>query len=87
MESFHHATVNHKENFADPETGANTQRIERAMRDAKAWYKLANGNRRYLQGHLDEAAYRKLRRADTTGQNQFQLFLQDMRRVLPGSIE
>ena len=87
MDNFHHATVNHKENFVDPETGVNTQRIERAWRDAKAWYKRANGNLRYLQGHLDEAAYRKLRKADTTGQTLFQLFLQDMRRVLPGSIE
>ena len=85
MSTFRHAKVNHKDNFVDPETGVNTQRIERAWRIAKCWYRRANGNRRYLQSHLDEAAYRKLRSSDSTGRTLFELLLNDIRVVLPGT--
>ena len=40
--------------------GTHTQGIERAWIDAKALYKRSRGNRKLLQGHLDEAAWRKL---------------------------
>jgi len=38
-----HQMVNHKENFVDPDTGANTQRIERHWRDFKTKKLQSNG--------------------------------------------
>ena len=37
IDSFRHVTVNHREKFVYTETGVSTQRIERALRDIKAW--------------------------------------------------
>lgn len=53
-------TVNHSKNFVDPNTGANTQRIERL------WRELKKINRRYegiprdsVQSHLAEFIWRR----------------------------
>ncbi len=57
---FVHMTVNHSKNFVDPNTGANTQRIERL------WRELKKINRRYegiprdsVQSHLAEFIWRR----------------------------
>lgn len=42
-EGFEHFTVNHTENFVDPETGSSTQIIERLWRDLKLPLKRYNG--------------------------------------------
>ena len=42
-EAYGHATVNHSTNFIDPETGANTQRVERLWREFKEPKKKAQG--------------------------------------------
>lgn len=60
-EGSRHETVCHKENYINPETGYHTQGVERAWSDAKAWLKRARYPSRYLQSHLDEIAWRKLR--------------------------
>jgi len=55
---FIHETVNHSENYVNPITGYHTQGIERAWRTAKDYISYAKWNRRLLQSHLDEAAWR-----------------------------
>lgn len=55
---FVHKTVNHSENYVDPETGYHTQGIERAWRTAKLYLRTEMGNRRLFQSHLDEAAWK-----------------------------
>ena len=44
-----HQSVNHSENFVDPDTGAHTQGIERAWLNAKGWYKRSRGTK-YIFG-------------------------------------
>lgn len=73
-----HQTVNHSKNYVDPETGAHTQGIERAWVDAKRWYKRAGGSRKFLQGHLDEAAWRKLRGIGNQNRTLLESFLIDL---------
>ena len=55
---FQHATVNHTENFVDPETGVNTQIIERSWKEGKLWLKRVRRPSHLLQSHLDEVAWR-----------------------------
>jgi transposase-like protein len=43
-----HETVNHSLNFVDPNTGANTQRIERTWKSAKERNKRHNGTHRQM---------------------------------------
>ena len=73
-----HQSLNHSENFVDPDTGAHTQGIERAWLDAKGWYKSYRGNKVYLQSHLDEAAYCSLRSPGTRNGTLFGAFLNYM---------
>ena len=79
LEGYIHEKVNHSENFVAPGTGVHTQGIERAWVDAKVWYKRARGNRVYLQSHLDEAAWRKLRSSELNQKRLFLTFLEDLR--------
>ena len=81
LEGYVHGTVNHSECFVDRDTGVNTQKIERAWVDAKSWYKRARGNRMYLQSHLDEAAWRKLRSLERNDKRLFAAFLDDLRNT------
>ena len=73
-----HQSVNHSENFLDPDTGAHTQGIEHSWLGAEVWYKRSRGNRVYLQSHLDEAAYNVLRPPETRSGTLFGAFLNDM---------
>ena len=43
-----HKTVNHSAHFVDPNTGANTQRIERLWKAAKERNKRQNGTQRHM---------------------------------------
>jgi transposase-like protein len=65
---FTHETVNHSVNFVDPNTGANTQRIERSWKAAKERNKRHNGTHRHmLDSYLCEYMWRnrvKRRHAD-----------------------
>ena len=70
--------MNHSENFVDPVTGVHTQEIERTWIDAKGWYKRSRGNGVYLQNHLDEATYRRLRSPETRNGTLFGAFLNDI---------
>ena len=81
MAGYVHQSVNHFENFIDPDTGAHTQGIERAWLDAKGWYKRSRGNKVYQQSHLDEAAYRRLRSPETRRGTLFGAFLNDMSHI------
>ena len=54
-----HFTVNHSQNYADPDTRYHIQGIERAWVDAKAYTKRARGYSNLLQYHLDELSWRK----------------------------
>ena len=77
MAGYVHQSVNHSENFVDPDPGAHTQGIERAWLHAKGWYKRSRGNGVYLQSHLDEEAYRRLRSPETCNGTLFGAFLND----------
>ena len=74
-----HHSVNHKENYVDPDTGTHTQGIGRAWVDAKQWYKSSRGSRALLQSHLSEAACSKLRADDKKQNKLFNYFLNDLR--------
>lgn len=56
---FNHQTVNHSLNFVDPNTGANTQRIERSWKAAKERNKRHNGTHRsMLDSYMCEYMWR-----------------------------
>lgn len=74
-----HLTVNHSVNYVDPDTGAHTNDIEGAWNSIKAPYKRMRGNRKHLQSHLDEAAWRMFRSAATEPERLLDLFLEDVR--------
>ena len=58
-EGFDHSTVNHSENYVDPETGAHTQSIESLWGRLKAKMKSMRGtSRSQLNSYLCEACWR-----------------------------
>ena len=74
-------TVDHLKNYVDPYTQAHIQAVERSWIEAKEMYRRIRGNRRMLQSHLDEIAYRKLRRDSIKDGTILQVFLTDMGRA------
>ncbi|KAB0794474.1 hypothetical protein PPYR_11313 [Photinus pyralis] len=77
---YQHSTVNHQQNYIDPDSGANTQLVERRWLDAKVHImkKMRSVPLNQLQGHLDYMAYKILRK---TSEDKFITFLQDLRNV------
>ena len=72
-----HQTVNHSVNFIDPETGANTQRIERLWKTAKERNKRQNGTHRHmLDSYMCEFMWRN--RIKVQELNPFDAILQDI---------
>ena len=72
-----HETVNHSENFVDPITGANTQRIERCWKSAKERNKRHNGtHRQMLDSYMCEYMWRQ--RVKVVGGNAFDTILIDV---------
>ena len=58
-QKYSHLTVNHSENFIDPYTGANTQKIERFWRELKQPFYVHRGIRRnQIQDHISESLWR-----------------------------
>lgn len=66
-EGYDHETVNHSNNYVNPETGYHTQAIERVWKEGKAWLHRARHAGPYLQNHLDEVSWRHLRRNHPNG--------------------
>ena len=59
-EGYQHYTVNHSENFVDPETGANTQLIESEWQKFKARHKKEYGTKReMLLSYISDYCWRK----------------------------
>ena len=59
-QQYTHESVNHKENFVDPETGANTQKMERFWRDFKTKKDISQGiQRKDIESYITEYKWRK----------------------------
>lgn len=58
-EGYHHLTVNHSLTFKDPETGANTNRIEATWRAAKASYSSSSRRSAFFPGYLAKYSFLK----------------------------
>jgi transposase-like protein len=72
-----HETVNHSLNFVDPNTGANTQRIERSWKSAKERNKRQNGtHRQMIDSYLCEYMWRK--RVRIANNDPFDTIMQDI---------
>ena len=56
--NYRHLTVNHKENFVDPKTGASTQNIEREWREVRKNVQKYGSKLNYA-GHFNRAAFIK----------------------------
>ncbi len=57
---FIHETVNHTENYVNPDTGYHTQRIERSWKNAKLPLRCEMQNRKLFQSHLNEVCWRMI---------------------------
>lgn len=74
-QGFQHLTVNHKYNFVDPETLANTQRVERLWGAAKWGNKKRRGtHRQLLDSYLAEFMWRN----NLKGRDPFEEILSDI---------
>jgi transposase-like protein len=80
---FSHQTVNHSENFIDPITGANTQKIERYWKEGKIRFKTIRRPSNMMQSHLDEIAWRINHKTD----NILEVFLRDVRKYYTVPLE
>ncbi len=70
---YQHFSVNHSENFVDPETGAHTQTIENLwLLIKKRLRKFSLTNRKYLESYLDEFCFR--RRFKNTSKPGYEIF-------------
>lgn len=79
---FTHQTVNHSLNFVDPNSGANTQRIERSWKAAKERNKRHNGTHRHmLDSYMCEFMWRN--RIRVRKLNAFDTILQDIVEFWP----
>jgi transposase-like protein len=76
---FEHFTVNHSYNFVDPDTGANTQRIESSWRALRK--KLSRGGVKgeHLAFHLCEYLWRR----QLQDSDPFETLIQDIKRMFP----
>lgn len=76
-QNYTHRTVNHSQHFVDPNTGANTQKIERTWRAAKERNKRQNGtHRQMIDSYLCEFMWRK--RASNNNADVFDSILNDI---------
>jgi transposase-like protein len=77
-QGFSHFKVNHRYNFVDPETGINTQKIERLWGSAKWRNKKHRGtSRHHLESYLSEFMWRR----ETT--EPFDKILNDLKMFMP----
>ncbi|XP_071577667.1 uncharacterized protein, partial [Temnothorax nylanderi] len=58
-EGFQHLTVNHSYNFVDPETGANTQSIERVWREVRSNIPRYGTREDHVLGYLSEYLFKR----------------------------
>jgi IS1 family transposase len=56
---YRHLTVNHSQNFIDPETGAHTQGIERTWRDMRDNIPRYGRNEKHFDGYIAEHQFKK----------------------------
>ena len=84
MEGNNHQKMIHPEDFVAPTTSVHRRGIECAWVDAKEWYKRARGNRVYLQSHLNEASWSKLRSPETDQKRLFLAFMEYLRSACSG---
>ncbi len=77
-----HLTVNHSDNFVDPNTGAHTQNIECEWRPLKHRISRGGVHTKYLADHLCE--YLWLREISRKNQDPFAELLKAIRRIYPG---
>lgn len=78
--NYNHLTVNHKQNYVDPNTQANTQSIERSWLDAKIrmMKKMRRTHSTTFQSQLDFMCWQKMRKEVP---DLFLAFLADIRHV------
>jgi transposase-like protein len=70
-EGFVHQTVNHSQNFVDPNTGAHTQNIERLWRDVRGGIPRFGGRKHRLVGYLAEFMFKRKFSNPTTRAHEF----------------
>lgn len=69
--NYQHSTVNHKQNFVNPETNTHTQHLEKMWREVKPVKKRYKGNNRNdINAHL--AKYQWRERNQVTLENPFE---------------
>lgn len=54
--------MTHSRNFVNPTTAFHTKNIDCAGVYGKAWFEHARGAGRFLQSHLDQRCWRRIRR-------------------------
>ena len=79
---FVHKTVNHSQNFVDPESGAHTNTIESTWWAVKRHLRSSHTQKDYFVGHLAEYCWH---RKHAGSQCKFLDFLADIARLYPGS--
>lgn len=79
--NYRHLTVNHQRHYVDPNTGANTQAIERSYLDSKLSHilkKIKRVNETTFQSHLDYYCWRIMRK---NSDHLFLAFLADVQSI------
>ena len=79
-EGFQHQTVNHSQNFVDPDTGAHTQNIERAWRDVRGDVPKFGRKKEHFSGYLAEHLFR---RKYPNHKDMYHIFFKYMGQVYP----
>lgn len=60
LEGYNHSTVNHSQNFVDPDSGASTQNIERVWRDVRRDVPTFGRRQEHFVGYLSFALFKKV---------------------------